>query len=105
MSKLGATSPSIIEGQWDSTSLAKTPIRLPGVLEPNGFFTDVTGPKEEVTVKPVEEQEAWETRRLWKVVAAGIRKGDFEIAAKDKSRIEVSTAWAVNDIIVLILFS
>ncbi|KAG8681174.1 hypothetical protein FRC09_017705, partial [Ceratobasidium sp. 395] len=30
----------------------------------------------------------WETRKLWKNVAKGIREGDFESASKDKSRIE-----------------
>ena len=46
-------------------------------------------PKEEVTVKPVEEQGEWESRKLWAPVANGIREGDFEIASREKSRIEV----------------
>ena len=50
----------------------------------------MTGPKEEVAVKPIEEQEKWESRRLWKNVSTGIRSGDFDSAAKDKSRIEVN---------------
>jgi len=51
-------------------------------------FTDVTGPKEEVTVRPVEKQGEWESRNLWFKVAKGIRESDFETAAKEKSRIE-----------------
>lgn len=52
-------------------------------------FHDVNPPKEEVTVKPVEEQGEWESRKLWAPVANGIREGDFEIASREKSRIEV----------------
>lgn len=52
-------------------------------------FTDVQGPKEEVTVAPVDEQSEWESRRLWRHVAKGIREGDFESASREKSKIEV----------------
>src|SRR5713226_9100000 len=52
-------------------------------------FIDVTGPKEEVTVQPVEERGSWESRALWVKVAKGIRESDFETAAREKSRIEV----------------
>jgi len=31
----------------------------------------------------------FETRELWKLVAKGIREGDFDGASKDKTRIEV----------------
>jgi len=82
--------PHTFEGQWNTTSVPKSSAGLGslGVLDANGNFTDVTGPKEEVTVRPIKEQEKWESRRLWKVVSAGIRSGDFDTAAKDKSRIE-----------------
>ena len=56
------------------------------VLDP---FTDVQGPKEEVTVAPVEEQNEWESRKLWNLVAKGIREGDYESASREKSKIEV----------------
>ena len=52
-------------------------------------FTDVTGPKEEVTVKEIEEQDDWESRRLWRWVAKGIRDGNFDTASKEKSKIGV----------------
>lgn len=52
-------------------------------------FTDVQGPKEEVTVAPLEEMDEWESRRLWQHVAKGIREGDFETASREKSKIEV----------------
>lgn len=71
---------SSFEGQWNATSKDQRT----GVV-----FTNVTGPKEEVTVRPVEEQGEWESRALWVKVAKGIRESDFETAAKEKSRIEV----------------
>jgi oxysterol-binding protein-related protein 9/10/11 len=52
-------------------------------------FTDVQTPKEEVTVASIEEQSEWESRKLWSLVAKGIREGDFELASREKSKIEV----------------
>lgn len=72
--------PCSFEGQWNTTSKD---------LRTGVVFTDVTGPKEEVTVRPVEEQGELETRALWFKVAKGIRESDFETSAKEKSRIEV----------------
>ncbi|KAI6120336.1 hypothetical protein EDD16DRAFT_1577501 [Pisolithus croceorrhizus] len=71
--------PHVIEGTWHSTSRD---------VRTGAIFHDVTTPKEEVTVAPIGEQGEWESRRLWNVVAKGIRDGDFDTAAKDKSRIE-----------------
>ncbi|KAI5118464.1 hypothetical protein M0805_003725 [Coniferiporia weirii] len=67
------------EGQWNSVSHDKKT----GVE-----FTDVTIPKEEVTVAPIDTQSDFETRKLWKKVADGIRTGDFETASREKSKIE-----------------
>jgi hypothetical protein len=73
------TQASSFEGQWNTTSKDS---------RTGAPFTDVTGPKEEVTVKPVEEQGEWESRALWNKVSKGIREGDFDTAAREKSRIE-----------------
>ncbi|KAI9454265.1 Oxysterol-binding protein [Russula earlei] len=70
---------SSFEGQWNTTSKN---------LRTGAVFTDVTGPKEEVTVGPVDDQTEWESRRLWHKVAKGIRESDFETAAREKGRIE-----------------
>ncbi|KAI0255600.1 Oxysterol-binding protein [Lactifluus subvellereus] len=70
---------SSFEGQWNTTSKN---------TRTGAVFTDVTGPKEEVTVRQVEEQGEWESRALWYKVAKGIRESDFETAAREKSRIE-----------------
>jgi len=70
---------SSFEGQWNATSKD---------TRTGAVFTNVTGPKEEVTVRPVEGQGEWESRALWYKVAKGIRESDFETAAREKSRIE-----------------
>ena len=84
------TSPTVtVEGQWDT--ITKVTASHGSKHAKNGnVFTDVTSPKEEVTVAPLEQQGEWETRKLWEKVAAGIRGGDFDAASKDKTRIEVS---------------
>lgn len=67
------------EGVWHETS------KIDGA----DTFTDVRGPKEEVLVKDIEQQDEWETRKLWGHVSKGIRSGDFETASKEKTKIEV----------------
>lgn len=55
-------------------------------------FHNVTGPKEEVTAiggQTSGEMGEFETRELWKLVAKGIREGDFDMASREKSKIEV----------------
>ncbi|KAI0045189.1 Oxysterol-binding protein [Auriscalpium vulgare] len=70
---------STFEGQWDTVSKN---------TRSGAVFTDVTSPKEEVTVRRAEDQDEWESRRLWGAVAKGIRDGDFETASREKSKIE-----------------
>ena len=77
------TAKHTFEGTWHQTSKD---------VRTGATFTDVTGPKEEVTVKEIEDQDDWESRRLWRWVAKGIRDGDFDTASKEKSKIEVRTA-------------
>ncbi|KAG8935848.1 Oxysterol binding protein [Tulasnella sp. 419] len=75
-----ATPKHVIDGLWHEVSKTNN-----GKGE---VFTDVRGPKEEVTVKPIEEQGEWESRNLWQHVGKGIRTGDFEAASREKSKIE-----------------
>lgn len=56
-------------------------------------FTDVRTPKEEVTVGSVEQMADFESRKLWQHVARGIREGDYELASREKSKIEVCRYW------------
>ncbi|KAG8875299.1 Oxysterol binding protein [Tulasnella sp. 331] len=67
-----------VEGQWHETCK----------INGGATFTDVRGPKEEVEVKDLEEQDDWETRKLWQHVSKGIRGGDFETASREKTKIE-----------------
>jgi hypothetical protein len=74
----------VVEGLWHTTSKVVSGGRKGEV------FHDVTGEKEEVSAKEGGgEGAAMESRRLWGAVAKGIREGDFEIASREKGRIEV----------------
>jgi hypothetical protein len=75
------------EGQWTGIS------HIGG--SKGQVFLDTSAPKEEITVKPIYEQDEWESRRLWQKVAQGIRSANYDEASKEKSRIEVS-AWHVS---------
>ncbi|KAH9887076.1 Oxysterol-binding protein [Cubamyces lactineus] len=67
------------EGLWHETSKDS---------DTGEIFTDVRTPKEEVTVGPVESMLDFESRKLWQHVARGIREGDYELASREKSKIE-----------------
>ncbi|KAH7103724.1 Oxysterol-binding protein [Auriculariales sp. MPI-PUGE-AT-0066] len=70
----------VYEGQWSETG------KKHGGAD---AWLDVTPPKEEVTVAPLDKMtHPFESRKLWKLVAQGIKTGDFDLAARDKTRIE-----------------
>ncbi|KAK0555370.1 Oxysterol-binding protein 4 [Tilletia horrida] len=75
-----------IEGEWHKESRYKGKSAT-GAKDAVFWDADKT-PRVEIQVKSVEEQEPMESRRVWAVTAAGIRKGDYDTASKDKSRIE-----------------
>lgn len=71
----------IVDGTWHETSKF--------VKGGAGSFYYAQGHKEEVL--PLEwstELGEYETRRLWFLVAKGIKEGDFDLASREKSRIE-----------------
>ncbi|KAJ7279050.1 hypothetical protein C8J57DRAFT_1221838 [Mycena rebaudengoi] len=74
----------VIEGLWHQTSKF--------VTGGSGPFHDVTPPKEEVHAVGGEDATGkmgeMETRKLWELVAKGIREGDFETASREETRIE-----------------
>ena len=77
-----------IQGVWSGgeSSFAK-----PSPFEGRVFLNaDDASLRTPIQVKPVEEQQEFESRRAWKAVADGIRKGDFEAASTAKSALEVS---------------
>lgn len=74
----------VVEGTWhESSKFTKGGA---------GTFYEVEKIQEET--EPLEwtsEIGELETRRLWFLVAKGIREGDFELASREKTRIEAST--------------
>jgi hypothetical protein len=82
----------VIEGTWHLNSKFTKGGRSDFVMN-GGLFHDVeTVPKEEVSVVGGDGKGTmgeFESRALWKLVAKGIREGDFETASKEKTRIEV----------------
>ncbi len=77
-----------VEGEW----AAKSKFKGKGTdgSGKDGLFWDAETAREEVTVKPIAEQGPLESRKVWEKTAEGIRTGNFDLASKDKSRIEVS---------------
>jgi hypothetical protein len=75
-----------IEGEWSGKSKYKGASPSGGK---DGLFWDATSDREEISVKPVEEQGEFESRRLWKKTADGIKSQNYDAASKDKTRIEV----------------
>ncbi|KAF8637163.1 hypothetical protein AX17_003067 [Amanita inopinata Kibby_2008] len=77
----------VIEGTWHQTSK----FTKGGRAWPTTDFHDVNGPKEEVIAiggNGNGEMGEFESRQLWSQVAKGIREGDFDLAGREKSRIE-----------------
>lgn len=73
----------VVEGTWhENSKFTKGAV---------GSFHDADDHvKEEVVpLKWTEEAGELETRKLWHLVAKGIREGNFELASQEKSRIEV----------------
>ncbi|KZV71738.1 Oxysterol-binding protein [Peniophora sp. CONT] len=68
-----------IDGLWHASSKFSTG---------QGFHDVSTQPKEEVIVAPLDTQNDWESRKLWRAVAKGIRDGDFDTASREKTKIE-----------------
>ncbi|GAA5960912.1 hypothetical protein JCM3765_007534 [Sporobolomyces pararoseus] len=77
-----------ITGVWSGgeSSFAK-PSKLEGQVFLNADDNSLRTP---IQVAPVEQQQEFESRRAWKAVADGIRKGDFEAASSAKSALENS---------------
>ena len=74
-----------VAGNWAGVSVVKGGTVLPV----DSVFWDANAvPREEVNVKPLEQQGEYESRRVWRDVAAGIRSGDYGAASQHKSRIE-----------------
>ncbi|KAE8217697.1 hypothetical protein CF319_g8273 [Tilletia indica] len=78
-----------IEGSWTGESFFKgTGPLVPASAGPKGLFWDAETPRTEPIIKPIEEQEEMESRKIWKQVAEGIRNGDADVASRSKAKIE-----------------
>ncbi|KAL8277101.1 hypothetical protein RQP46_010529 [Phenoliferia psychrophenolica] len=78
-----------IEGQWTGNS-TYTKVSGSGLATVSSLFLDAAVSRPPINVVPIEEQNEFESRRVWKDVADGIRKGDFEAASVAKSALENS---------------
>jgi hypothetical protein len=85
-----ATPAHIIEGSWIGESRFTKSGHSSN--HSTAVFADATSSEEDskhtVIVHPIEQQSEMESRRVWKEVADGIRKGDFETAGAAKSKLE-----------------
>lgn len=90
-----------IEGDWSGSSKFKGASPAGGK---DSAFWDASADREEVSVRPVEEQEPMESRKVWQKTAEGIKSQNYDAASKDKSRIEVcSTTVALHFLIIILL--
>ncbi|GAA5915602.1 OSBP family protein [Sporobolomyces salmoneus] len=77
-----------ITGVWSGgESVYSKPSKFEGQVFLNADDNALRTP---IQVAPVEQQQEYESRRAWKAVADGIRKGDFEAASSAKSALENS---------------
>ena len=73
------------QGIWSG----KSTVTEGTVLPVGSVFWDADAQKrDEVHVKPLDQMGEYESRRLWQHVSHGIRTGNYDLASKDKSRIE-----------------
>ena len=88
----------VVEGTWHETSKFKGG---------GGNFhdTDLHVKEAVVPLEWTEESGELETRKLWHLVAKGIREGDFELASREKSKIEaISFPHRLRPLLTFFLF-
>ena len=88
----------VVEGTWHENS-KYTKGAAGSFLDTNDHVKEVVAP-----LKWTEETGELETRKLWHLVAKGIREGDFELASREKSRIEVIFVFYITTVTDLYLF-
>lgn len=77
-----------IDGQWtDSFTIRDGTKKQGGEIETYNAKMSITTP---LTVRPIDQQDPHESNRAWQHVAAAISKGDMDIVAAEKSKIENS---------------
>ena len=74
-----------VEGQWSGGSFT---VRDSTKKTIEVFDTANVSEPPPITVKPLEEQDPLETRRVWHKVAKAIEKGQLSIVSKEKNKLE-----------------
>lgn len=81
-----------LSGEWNGTMFAK------GLNGKNEVFVDTKSMKTlKKKVKPVAEQESYESRRLWKEVTAALKLQDVKSATNAKFTIEQAQRESVKE--------
>ncbi|KAL6925419.1 hypothetical protein ACO0SA_000014 [Hanseniaspora valbyensis] len=78
----------VISGQWSGISTIYTGDDEKKKKNPQEFYDASRIPVEQLQVKPIEEQNEFESRRAWKDVAAAIKEGDFNKIHQTKTVLE-----------------
>ncbi|ODQ68494.1 Oxysterol-binding protein [Nadsonia fulvescens var. elongata DSM 6958] len=73
-----------IKGQWTGTSMVKNEATGKEEL----FYDSKSTPQYTFSVKPLEEQHEYESRKAWLKVSEAIKLGDYDLISKEKSKIE-----------------
>jgi hypothetical protein len=96
--------PVVIEGTWDGSSIFKSKYRTQyGDVKGSVFYQvpfKEDGLEKKILVTACGGEDGgkmgdFETRQLWGGVARGIRTGDFDLAQREKSKIEVRSLFGV----------
>lgn len=75
-----------VTGQWTKTfEIHKGPKKGSAIETYDAETSSTTS----LTIAPIEEQDAMESRRAWSKVAAGIAAGDMDLTGHEKTKIEV----------------
>lgn len=76
------STPTVIEGQWTGkSSITKN-------KKTTDFLDLTTLQKPTPIVRPIEEQDQLESRRIWQKVSEALKSGDYATASAEKSAIE-----------------
>lgn len=81
----GKTQIAAIDGKWDSTiNITRTATKEKSVL----FSVADSPPQTHVTVPSMDEQDAWDSRKLWAACTAALIKKDYDTATAAKTALE-----------------
>jgi len=82
-----------LSGKWDTEVLIKS---HDNKKEESLWNPDNAPPKLSMDIRPINEQDEWESRRLWQNVTAALRKNDQTTATDEKCKLENAQREAVR---------